>query len=381
MESNPNMDLAQWIFSLSLLKDKPNESGELQSKILAAIKENDMGPMYQYVCQQLCMPVDETLLSSLQQKNSEQLTRLDEKIEDSEKNLGEMEVRESNLAKAEYLCRIGDKEAALTAFRKTYDKTVSLGQRLDIVFHMIRIGLFYMDHDLINRNIDKAKTLIEEGGDWDRRNRLKVYQAVYFMTVRDFKQASPLFLDTISTFTSYELMDYVTFVKCTVLCSTIALPRQELRTKVIKGSEVLEILHNERVVREFVFSLYECRYADFFKALALVEDMLTNDRYFHAHVSYYVREMRIMAYSQLLESYSSLTLQYMATAFGVSVEFIDKELARFICLGRLHAKIDKVSGTVETSRADSRTFQYQCAIKQGDLLLNRTKKLSRIINI
>ena len=34
--------------------------------------------------------------------------------------------------------------------------------------------------------------------------------------------------------------------------------------------------------------------------------------------------MRILAYSQLLESYRSLTLDSMARAFGVSVEFIDK---------------------------------------------------------
>ena len=59
-------------------------------------------------------------------------------------------------------------------------------------------------------------------------------------------------------------------------------------------------------------------------AAASVEQVLKEDRYFSPHVLYYVREMRIMAYSQLLESYNSLTLQYMANAFGVSVEFIDK---------------------------------------------------------
>ena len=59
--------------------------------------------------------------------------------------------------------------------RQTYDKTVPIGQKLDVVFHLIRMGLFYLDYDLAKRNIAKAKTLIEEGGDWDRRNRLKVF--------------------------------------------------------------------------------------------------------------------------------------------------------------------------------------------------------------
>jgi 26S proteasome regulatory subunit N7 len=50
--------------------------------------------------------------------------------------------------------------------------------------------------------------MMEEGGDWDRRNRLKVYEGLYSMAVRNFSKAADLFLETVSTFTSYELMDY-----------------------------------------------------------------------------------------------------------------------------------------------------------------------------
>jgi len=120
-----------------------------------------MAPFYEEVCNDLNWPVDETLLATMKAHNAEQLKKLDDAIEDAEKNLGEMEVREANLKKSEYLCRIGDKEGAISAFRKTYDKTVSLGHRLDIVFHNIRIGLFYLDHDHITRNIEKAKRLIK----------------------------------------------------------------------------------------------------------------------------------------------------------------------------------------------------------------------------
>lgn len=75
-------------------------------------------------------------------------------------------------------------------------------------------------------------SLIEEGGDWDRRNRLKVYQGLYCVSIRNFKDAANFFLDTVSTFTSYELMDYNTFVRYTVYVGMIALPRNELRDKV-----------------------------------------------------------------------------------------------------------------------------------------------------
>ena len=44
------------------------------------------------------------------------------------------------------------------------------------------------------------------------------------------------------------------------------------------------------------------------------------------HRMFYVREMRVLAYSQLLESYRSVTLESMAKSFGVSVDFIDSEV-------------------------------------------------------
>lgn len=85
-------------------------------------------------------------------------------------------------------------------------------------------------------------SLIEEGGDWDRRNRLKVYQGLYSIAIRDFKAAATYFLDTVSTFTSYELMEYTTFVRYTVYISMIALPRNELRDKVRRFKLCVEVL-------------------------------------------------------------------------------------------------------------------------------------------
>uniref|UniRef100_A0A3Q3NAP2 26S proteasome non-ATPase regulatory subunit 6 n=1 Tax=Mastacembelus armatus TaxID=205130 RepID=A0A3Q3NAP2_9TELE len=392
LPKNPDLRIAQLKFLLTM--DGHRQDAKVKTELMDAIKANNMAPYYEGLCKELKWQLDSDLLSKMKKANEEELKRLDDVLEDAEKNLGESEIRDAMMAKAEYLIRIGDKEGALTAFRKTYDKTVALGHRLDIVFYLLRIGLFYMDSDLITRNSEKAKSLIEEGGDWDRRNRLKVYQGLYCVAIRDFKQAAELFLDTVSTFTSYELMDYKTFVTYTVYVCMIALKRPDLREKVIKGAEILEVLHSLPAVRQYLFSLYECRYSVFFHLSihfilkcfclctpAMVEQEMKKDWLFAPHYRYYVREMRIQAYSQLLESYRSLTLGYMAEAFGVSTEFIDQELSRFIAAGRLHCKIDKVNEIVETNRPDSKNWQYQETIKKGDLLLNRVQKLSRVINM
>ena len=50
----------------------------------------------------------------------------------------------------------------------------------------------------------------------------------------------------------------------------------------------------------------------FIPSAAQVEDFLKQDRLLYPHCRYYIRQMRIHAYAQLLESYRSRTLQYMA---------------------------------------------------------------------
>ena len=52
------------------------------------------------------------------------------------------------------------------------------------------------------------------------------------MSVRDFSTCASLFLETISTFTSYELMSYVQFVTYTVYAALIALERKDVNEKV-----------------------------------------------------------------------------------------------------------------------------------------------------
>lgn len=69
----------------------------------------DMAPYYEALCKSLDWQMDVDLLSKMKKANEEELKRLDEELEDAEKNLGESEIRDAMMAKAEYLCQIGDK--------------------------------------------------------------------------------------------------------------------------------------------------------------------------------------------------------------------------------------------------------------------------------
>ena len=123
------------------------------------------------------------------------------------------------------------------------EKTPTLGSKIDLVFTVIRLGLFFSDADLIARNVEKAQwylpnereltiRLIDSGGDWDRRNRLKAYQGIYLLSIRSFAPAADLLLDVLSTFTSTELMEFEEVVMYAALAGSISLARVDLKDKV-----------------------------------------------------------------------------------------------------------------------------------------------------
>jgi 26S proteasome regulatory subunit N7 len=73
--------------------------------------------------------------------------------------------------------------------------------------------------------------------------------------------------------------------------------------------------------------------------------------------------MRLVAYKQYLESFKSVTIENMAQAFGVTNDFIDKELSNFIYIGRINCKIDKVSGVIESNRPNKKAELFNNTIK------------------
>ena len=79
------------------------------------------------------------------------------------------------------------------------------------------------------------------GGDWDRRNRLKVYRALSNLLNRDIKGAATLLIDCIATFSCNEICSYQDFIVYTILSNLLHVPRPLLKEKIIDGPEILSV--------------------------------------------------------------------------------------------------------------------------------------------
>jgi len=376
----PVMALAQKRTEL-LSEPCPNREN-LRKDILDVVKKNGMLPYYEkHLCPSPLGPADEALKTELKKANEEELVTIEAKIEDAKENLGDIEVRDALLAKASFYNRIGDKDNALEGYKVAFEKTVGVGARLDNILTCIRIAFFFDDKELAKKHIDRAKAELAKGGDWERRNKLKVYEGIYFMMMREWKQAATLFLNVMPTFTATEVVEFKDFVFYSVILSMAALDRNTLRAQLISSPEVLSVIKESPNLQEFMESYFHSQYQEFMIRFVPIIDAVTNDRYMKPHVRLFNRTMRLNAYRQFLASYRSVTLEAMATEFGVSATFIDAELASFISSGKLSCKIDKVGGVIQSNTADERSGVYKEIIKQGDLLLNRMQKLSGAIDM
>ncbi|KAI1941541.1 proteasome regulatory particle subunit [Ophidiomyces ophidiicola] len=385
-------------------------------------------------------PWDERLYEKLLAENKKELDALQKEEDDAAEAAGDTEVQAARGKRAEFWARVGDKEKAITAYEAVFENTGVLGTKIDIVLAMIRIGLFFGDKIFVKKHIERANSLVEGGGDWDRRNRLKAYKGLHLLTTRSYKLAAPLLLDSLSTFTSYELCSYSSLVIYAVIAGSLSLKRVDFKAKVVDAPEIKAILgegeerlsalsgaissgpgagdeemkdistgasgqtatvvnlttlgtgtgietENEVPVdfsplANLVSSLYSGIYRTFFTALAAVEDnFVTQDRYLHEHRSRFVREMRLRGYQQLLQSYRIVGLASMAKEFGVTVDFLDKDLAKFIAGDRISCTIDRVNGVIETNRPDDKNKQYADVVKQGDALITKLQKYGQAVRL
>jgi 26S proteasome regulatory subunit N7 len=311
-----------------------------------------------------------------------ELKKLDDKITDARENQGEIEVRDAIVDKAEFLrYEAEDFVRAEKIFREAYDLTGGASRKMELLFECLLINFEKQNINSIKKDIDVCLKLVDDGADWDKKNKLKIYEAVYCMMIRDFKKASDLLVTSIATFTALEVMPFKDFIFYTVVLALLTQDRKVIKKEIIHCPDILAVNREIPHLKEFGESFYSCDYQTFIRCFIEICEQVKSNKYLKDHAFFYTKEMRLVAYKQYLESFKSVTISNMATAFGVSAEFIDRELSTFIYNGKLNCKIDKVSGVIESNRPNRKAELFQQTVHKGDALLNRIQKLARGLDI
>ncbi len=217
----------------------------------------------------------------------------DKKIEELRKKMNEDVDNMEEIDKANYNFEIGKiykerkmKNEAIAEFKETIEKTQSFNTKIDAIFEILHIGILNKDLDLLKEYLVKIKDLLKDGGDWEKRNRLKVYDGLNYILNRNFKEAGKLFLEALMTFTSYELFDYKTFVFYTAVTNIITVDRNTLKNRVIDNSDVVSCINEIPHLENFLNTFYEGNYNEFLKEFYAIVQRLKTDFFFSKHYNY-----------------------------------------------------------------------------------------------
>ena len=239
-EHFPNLNLSQLIFEFESGKCA---DGLLASRIQDALRKYSMAPLYSALCSKFSWAFHESLHGEMLSENEKKVESIEKKLAEALERQGDMEVLDAIFEKAEHFSCIGDFTNAV----KTYDEVIgrektSTQRKIDAWMCKSRIALFDMNLTTLKDCLTEAKRLIEIGGDWDRRNRVKVYEGLYLIAKRDMKGAAALLYDGIATFTCYEICTYKQFMFYAVLTNVLVLPRTNLEKKIVHNPQVITIL-------------------------------------------------------------------------------------------------------------------------------------------
>jgi 26S proteasome regulatory subunit N7 len=250
----PDMALAQQMHRLLSSSPPEHRSVELETQVFDKILVELENPsLYRSLQTKLYQDKTPTLasakitkdtLTALETQHADHVKTLEENIATARESAGDMEVLEAQLQLAQFAAKSLSETEALQAYQAILQSSkLSSGKQMDVLMEMTRVASFYDNSKLADDYLEQTLKLAASsgGGDWDRRNRLQVYQALQQLLHRNLQKAASLLVDCIATFSCTELCTYTECILYATLTNLLHLPRVELKEKIIDGPEVLGV--------------------------------------------------------------------------------------------------------------------------------------------
>ena len=108
-------------------------------------------------------------------------------IEEIEERGGNVEVKDAILTKTEWPKNEAREFPYAELFSQAYlYMSGGASRKMEILFEIILMNIEKYDLDALKKDIATCKTQVDEGADWDKKNKLKIFEAVYCMLIREF---------------------------------------------------------------------------------------------------------------------------------------------------------------------------------------------------
>jgi 26S proteasome regulatory subunit N7 len=339
-----------------------------REELKSALLEKAMYDLYKHLIDRGVLEYNQEHLEHMMKTKEERIGEIEGLREKEPEN--DSYQRSVDRQLAEFYAQTLDLKKALEAMRLLTIEEASLSLKMDVFLCKIRMAVILGNRRLLEESVAQADEMCELGCDWDRRNKYKIYRAVYNLMRTDFKESAELISETLPSFECGEVLSSGKAVVCLIFAGLLTFGREDIRKRILESSEVLDT-GNEAGL-ELTRALYDCDYGRYMERLYAFCSEVERDVFLGRYVGYFCKEMKLRAYGQILESYVSLTLENMAGTFGVEERFLERDLFRFIVEGRLRCKIDKIAGVVEIDGAVGDGMER--VLSNSNVLIRKIKK-------
>ena len=149
-------------------------------------------------------------------------------------------------------------------------------------------------------------------------------------------------------------------------CALASFDRSELKEKVIDSVSFRNLLELVPEVREMMYDFYASRYASCLRMLEGQKKYLEYDMHLYKHIEVLCNQIREKAIVQYTIPFTSVVLTNMAVAFNTDVDSLEKEIARLIAKGQIHARVDSHNKILYGRHANQRNSTFQRVVKTGN---------------
>ena len=201
------------------------------------------------------------------EQRTDDITKIDELISQAQADGDDVQLRDAYASKAEHYEKQKQYDKAIENYQLALSKTAGAQKKLEYQLAVLHIYYLLDNFSKFSELLETCKRLNEEGGDWEKKNKLLVYEGLWLIKKRDLETAAVTLLSCVNTFNAPEILPFEKLVFYGVVLGMVTLHRKELKSKVIDNSEIVAVLREDETLYEYLFSLYERRYSDHFKSL------------------------------------------------------------------------------------------------------------------
>ncbi|EPS96383.1 hypothetical protein FOMPIDRAFT_1025401 [Fomitopsis schrenkii] len=351
-------------------------------------------------------PLDQDWIEEVNQKNQAQRIKLETELKTYTSNMIKESIRMAYRDLGEFYRETGDHAAALKHYTKSREFCTTSQHVLEMCLSVLELLIEHRNYAHMSTYVFKADAALDAAStarsgpasgptapanaaaaSKDKaaaerekvQSKLDVSIALSYLGQGTFEKAALAFLkvgpvksvgDWVGTLTaSGDVAIYTT------LCALATFKREDIKSKILDDDNFGVYIEQEPYVRDLLESYMGNRFKLMLEILDRYSTRHALDLHLGNHIANITNMIRSRALVQYFQPFASIKLERMSTAFGWTVEELERQVVALIQAGEIQARVDRQNKILKAKETDQRSALFARAIKSGEMMRVANRKL------